>query len=306
MPIDYEINSHLRGVSAVIDEYVAWYVRFVKFAFYTMEAEGGEYPPLPDSFTRWAELERGGIFIESETLDSIAGLHQKLQSTVDTLERRAAEAATCPDAPLFDAVTMLFEQLMARLRRLEQECLMINGGIDPLTGLRHRCAMEIDLEKEMEKLARQGRPFAMVLAHADLRHEKNSLSPAEYRKAIQGAAGLIKKCVRSFDDAYRSGDCEFIMILRQSDLRGGSAAVARMQGFLQEEPVHIRSKEGNMKNLDMVYCVAEPLPGESMDELLRNMRDDLRKHDVSEEKTLEYIEQSPLQRFLKDVKGGQG
>lgn len=300
MSIDYEINSHLRGISVVVDEYIAWYARFVKFSFYVSEIESEEYPALPDSFGRWAELEKNGSYIDNETLDGIADLHKKLQATVDTLERRTRESGTRPEAPLFDAVTMLFEQLIVRLRRMEQDCLIINGGIDPLTGLRHRRAMELDLEKEMEKLARQGRPFAVVLAQADLRHKPETLSFSEYKKAVRATAELIKKCVRSFDDAYHTGDCEFIMVLRQSDLRGGSAAVTRMQGFLQEDPVPVRTKDGAVKNLDMIFCVAEPLPGESMDELLQNMRADLQKHDVSEEKTLEYIEQSPLQRFLKD------
>jgi hypothetical protein len=48
----------------------------------------------------------------------------------------------------------------------------------------------------------------------------------------------------------------------------------------------------------MSFCAGEPLPGDKMDQLLANMRDDLGRYDEGGDTTLEYFEQSPLQRFI--------
>jgi len=46
--------------------------------------------------------------------------------------------------------------------------------------------------------------------------------------------------------------------------------------------------------------VAEPVPGDTLDELLANMRRDLDKWDEDGDTALEYQEKSPLQRFIGD------
>ncbi|HEY8190781.1 MAG TPA: GGDEF domain-containing protein, partial [Alphaproteobacteria bacterium] len=109
----------------------------------------------------------------------------------------------------------------------------------------------------------------------------------------------IKKCLRTFDDAYRSDDGEFIMSLKQSDMRGGTTAVLRMRSLLQEEPVGARKKDGRVHRVTMSYCVGEPIPGDKMDEFISNMRADLKRYDEHDEAALEFVEQSPLLRFIK-------
>ena len=50
----------------------------------------------------------------------------------------------------------------------------------------------------------------------------------------------------------------------------------------------------------MSYCVAEPVPGDTLDDLLDNMRRDLSQWDEKADQAVEYTEQSPLQRFIED------
>ena len=300
MSLTYEIDSRLKALIPVLDEHAVWYAGVIGFLFYPEKYDNSECLMMPGSFRTWAELERGGEFVESFVLDNLYNIQSELQRTV----HKAAETTMSgekgrPLIGVFEEMNNLYDQFMIHLRQVEHDCLQANTGIDALTGLRHRKAMDRDLANEMERRARQGRPFTLALAHIDNFDEIRSLIGNDnYKKAIGAAALLIKKCVRSFDDAYRSGEGEFIMVLKHSDLRGGRAAVERMRGLLQEEPIGVRMKDGELKQLTMSYCVAEPLPGESMEDLLKNMREDLQKYDDSGEKALEYIEQSPLQRFI--------
>ena len=167
-------------------------------------------------------------------------------------------------------------------------------------GLRSQHAMEIDIARELERRARRGNPFTLALARIDNYDEFRSIiDPAQHKQVFGTLGRLIKKCVRSFDDAYRSGDCEFIMSLKHAVSVGGTAAVNRLRGFLADEQIVIRV-DGREIPLTMSYCVAEPVPGDTLEELLSNMRQDLDKWDEGGDQAVEYHEQSPLQRYIGD------
>ena len=300
MALNYEIDNRLKALAPVLDEHAAWYTGVVRFLFYPEKYEDNECLTMPVSFGGWVASERGGDFIEPVVLDNLDNIHAELQKAAHKAGQVAMSGeAGRPLIEIFDAMNNLYNHFMIHLRRVELDCVETNSGLDPLTGLRHRKAMERDLVNEMERRARQGRPFTLALAHIDSFSELHkNMDDETYRKALKAAAALIKKCVRAFDDAYRSGEGEFIMVLKHSDLRGGTAAVERLRGFLREEPIGVKMNDGELKQLTMSYCVAEPLPGESVEELFKNMRADLQKYDDSGEKALEYIELSPLQRFV--------
>lgn len=182
--------------------------------------------------------------------------------------------------------------------------MQTDTGLDVSTGLRSKKAMVIDLEREMERRARRGKPFCLALARIDnYEHIQELVSEERHREIVFAVARLIKKCIRSFDDAYRSGDGEFIMCLKHSDMGGGAAATTRLRRFLEEEQIMIQDEKGRSFPLTMSSCVAEPLPGNSLDELMANMRNDLLRfnNEAPGNATLEYFEQSSLSRYIQDI-----
>ena len=302
MTLNYEIDDRLKALTPVLDECAAWYGGVTRFIFYPELYEIAGFLNMPPSLRTWIASERGGGFIPEFALDNIQNLQSELLQAV----HKAAQVSMSgegnkPSAEIFDTMHALYMQFMAHLRRVERECAEANTGIDSATGLRHRKAMERDLANEMERRVRQGRPFALVLAHIDNYQEICSRAGMEASTAaLKSASALIRKSVRSFDDAYRYAEDEFIMALKHSDQRGGAAAVTRLRDFLSQDPIGIQAEDGSLIQLSMSYCVAEPQPGENFEELIGNMRTDLGHYDDSAERALEYIEQSPLQRFVKE------
>ena len=301
MSLSYEIDKRLKALAPVLDEHAAWHAGVVRFVFYPDVYDSNDCLTMPSSFMTWVNSERGGEYIESSVLDNLCNIHADLQRAA----LRVAEIAMSgeggrPAIDIFDTMNALYDLFMIRLRQVEIDCVETNTGIDPLTGLRHRRAMDKDLANEMERRERQGRPFALALAQIDnFNALREKLSDDSFKKMLMDSSSLIKKCVRSFDDAYRSGEGEFIMLLKHSDLRGGSTAIDRLRGLLQEEPIGVRLVEGTLEQLTMSYCVAEPMLGESMAAMLENMRADLQKYDDTGGAALEYTEKSPLQRFVQ-------
>lgn len=300
MSLSYEIDKRLKALAPVLDEHAAWHAGVVRFIFYPESYDTNDCLTMPSSFMAWVDSERGGEFIEPYVLDDLCNIQTELQRAVF----RVAEIAMSgeggrPAVDIFDTMNTLYDLFMIRLRQVEVDCVETNTGIDPLTGLRHRRAMDKDLANEMERRERQGRPFALALAQIDNFEELHEKLPEEsLKKILKDSSSLIKKCVRSFDDAYRSGEGEFIMLLKHSDLRGGSAAIDRLRALLQEEPIGVLSPDGALMQMTMSYCVAEPMLGESMTTLLTNMRSDLQKYDDTAGAALEYTEKSALQRFV--------
>ncbi len=300
MPLDYEIDSKLKALSPVLDEHGEWFGRVTKRIFFPQDFKGKEKVSVPENFQKWAKEAEGYNFIESVTLNDLKSIFEELHMVATGLTDKAAYTDEPVSLKEYDDFTSLYENFIFKLRRLEHDCAMIDSGLDIESGLRSQRAMEIDIKRELERRARRGNPFTLALARIDNYEEFQDFIDKAQHKQVTGTLGkLIKKCIRSFDDAYRSGEHEFIMSLKHSEAAGGTAAVNRLRSFLVGEKIVIKG-EGKEVPLTMSYCVAEPVPGDTLEDLLQNMRSDLDKWDEEGDTALEYHEQSPLQRYIGD------
>lgn len=302
MPLDYEIDSKLKALAPVIDEHAEWFGRATKRIFFSRAFKNQEKLGVPESFQKWIKEAESYNFLETVTLSDLKKIFEELHVVATGLTDKAAYTNELITLKEYDDFTSLYENFIFKLRRLEHDCAMVDSGLDIESGLRSRHAMEIDINRELERRARRGNPFTLTLARIDNYDDfRNKIDKDEHRRVIAILGRLIKKCIRSFDDAYRSGDCEFIMSLKHSEAPGGTAAVNRLRSFLNEEKVKIDLGKKEIP-LTMSYCVAEPVPGDTLNVLLANMRHDLDKWDEGGDTALEYHEQSPLARYIGDEK----
>lgn len=302
MALSYEIDSKLKELSPIVDEHAEWYSRVLRSVFYPERA--GEVFDPPQSFARWLSDASHEDFVGAATLDKLKKMQVELYELGSDLIHDARVSGARPDFKVYDEFVNLYDDLVYQLRRLEHDAVQADTGLDVSTGLRSKKAMVIDLEREMERRARRGKPFCLALAKIDNYEQiKGLVTEERHREIITAVARQIKKCIRSFDDAYRSGDGEFIMCLKHSDTTGGTAATTRLSRFLEEERITIQDEKGRPFILTMSSCVAEPLPGDSLDDLMANMRNDLARFHTTApgSATLEYFEQSPLSRYVQDI-----
>lgn len=299
MPLDYEIDSKLKALTPVIDEHAEWFCRATKRIFFPASFKNEEKLGAPESFRTWIRDSENHNFLEKVILDDLKKLFDELHIVARGLTEKTGYGAGEPvSLQEYDDFTSLYESFILKLRRLEYDCAMADSGLDIESGLRSRQAMKIDINRELERRSRRGGPFTLVLARIDdFENIKGRMDAGEYKALIDTLGRLIKRCIRSFDDAYRSDDNEFVMSLKQSVATGGTAAVNRLRSYLAEEKIALSLPDGK-KPLTMSYCVAEPVPGDSWPDLLNNMRQDLDKWDEGGDAALEYHEKSPLQRFI--------
>jgi len=194
----------------------------------------------------------------------------------------------------------LFNAQRTTLETLSKQASLHDFGFDPQSGLKNLTAMHRDLSAELERLARRGNPFSVAVASIDYFTDMQKIFSAEELENIFQTIGqCFRQTARAFDDAYRFSENEFVMSLKLTDPAGGRAAVERLKKSVESANLTFKNSEGKDLAMTMSFCVASPVPGDTMKELLENMREDLDRWREDEKgSTIEYIEVSPLERYL--------
>ncbi len=301
MPLTYDVDNRLQSLTPVLDEHAAWFEVIVQRLFYPENFDPENIPYVPQTFVEWAREMEGMDYPGRMALDDLRKIHNDLHTVTTGLVMSCLKAGRKPDIKEYTALVNLHDEFLVKLHRMEKDFLLEDRGIDAVTGLRTRKAMDIDMERELERRARQGRPFCIVLASLnDLDHYGIVADSDEGHGISRSIADTIRQAMRSFDDAYRCTDSEFVMMLKHTDATGGLAAINRVRELLEEKPALIE-RDGKSFAVSLSFCTAEPVPGDNIEEMLNNMRKDMSRYDLRGQGTLEYADLSPLQRFVQTM-----
>lgn len=263
-----------------LQDYSDWFAQVIRAAFYPDQVIRNTLTAPQSLSHKLEEMVHDGRLARAvieEVLDRQKDLHAHAQSMLASSDR--------PPLKVFDEFLRLYEDFHDRLERFDIDSLLSDFGLDASTGLRSTIVMMADLERELERRARRGHPFSIVMCQID-NPQAETLADN-----IQSAAKAFKLCMRSFDDAYLSARNEMLICLKQTDNAGALRFVERLKYTLANQKV----------KFTMSYCAAEPMPGEDMPALISNVRADLKTIASSGKgESGEYDEISPLQRFVKN------
>lgn len=262
----------------VLQDYAAWFGEVSK---------GHVSVEPPEDFLAWCDAVKHEAFLNQKLIakarDAFLALHTK---AIDQGGGFSEDYGAC----------------MALVHHISLHVLQTNFGYDTETGLRNEKAMYDDLSSELERRAREGSPFCLVLGRIDHWDKiKDEVDETLYKEIMTQLSAVMRACVRRFDDAYRLQNGDFVMSLKQTKTTGGAAAVKRFKSMLANKKVVVPHGDDGDDVLTMSFCLAEPVPGDTLEDLIRNMRTDmLRIVGEDESAALEYIERSPLERYLSD------
>lgn len=301
MSLSYDIDSQFKNLLPVLDEHSEWFTRVTRQVFYPEKKPQQDLLMIPDSFEKWAVEAQKTQQILPESLMRLRRVHADMHQAAKDVLKYVATKKEIPEVKLFDSFVILYDEFVALIRRLERDVALADSGIDMLTGLRTKQVMVRDLERELERRSRRGRPFCLALSRIDhYKDIKFHLTPEAHDRVLTDLSTIIKLCIRSFDDAYRLSEGEFLICLKQTEMAGGTTGLNRLRRMMEERaPYYVLN--GKEIALSMSSVVAEPQPGDTLDEMIGNMRDDLNKYGGNSSTLLEYIEVSPLQRFIVDL-----
>ncbi|NCO03079.1 MAG: diguanylate cyclase [Alphaproteobacteria bacterium] len=287
MSPDIQTKPIFEELANIIDEHIEWFGHLCVAVAYANDRNTTHGAVMPDSFGVWLEKIRVSKTFPKTSIQTLAELHDDLGRHCEmTLQK--VHTGSKPELKAFEDFKQIFDGFIIRLLRLEREEGFDESGINAQTNMRSEEFMLPDMKKEMERVARQGKPFTLVYTRVD---DFESIS--DKVSALQLVSKHIKRCLRSFDDAYYLENGQFVLSLKQSDIFGAQAATMRLQQGL-------RGDDSN-NGVSMSFCIAEPVPEDDIEALIGNMRDDLAKYDTERDIVLKFLEVSPLQRYIEAI-----
>ncbi len=301
MALEYNENKHYKALLPILDDHTEWFHQLVQCLFYPEDNSSVGLMNKPNSFAEWFVYvnREGGMPLE--IIEKLAALHADLFALSDILVRTSVEKLEKPIKTDFQKFLTIYEEFFLYIRRLEKDYLLEGGGYDALVGLRNKKLLIPDLNRELQRFSRQGKSFCVALVKIDnFNIIKNNSQQVEVEGYLKLVAGLIKLSIRSFDDAYYLGNDEYALCLKQSVISGGISALERLRQELEGQDVSFRDGDKTVA-LSMSCCIAEPVSDDNMEELLKNLRLDLKNKEFEKTDTvLEYHELSPLERYVQD------
>jgi GGDEF domain-containing protein len=295
-----EDDKCLRLIHLAIEEVVAFFAHVSQDILYPDQehpiAALSDVPAVLDDLMQ-ADLASGGAMVAD--LAGIKKLHTELCEQARMIGA-AAVRGQLPPAPTYTEFGQMFEELVRRLRRLEQARFWSDAGFDVGSGLRNADAMMKDLKRELEHVARRGIHFSLVLMRLEKSEDLALSLGAKYIDMLRWLGDHIRKCARVFDDAYRLEKDLFLVTLKHTDHVGVQSFINRLLEQTEVHPFYVDSQRIEAK---FTFCTSQPIMGEDVSALLQEMKQDLglgqRQSDV-----ISHQEISPLQRFMFDQ--GQG
>ncbi|HSA94120.1 MAG TPA: MASE1 domain-containing protein [Terriglobales bacterium] len=159
-------------------------------------------------------------------------------------------------------MTLAFAAALAERRRAEERAYYL-AITDSLTGLANYRRLIEEMEAEIRRSARSGKPFALLLLDLDeLKKINDAQGHLVGSRALCRVADVLRAQCRDIDTPGRYGGDEFAVILPES----GSTAASQVASRIYER----LARDGEQPTLSVSIGVAEyPQDGETVEALLR-------------------------------------
>ncbi len=167
-------------------------------------------------------------------------------------------------------ITMLVDHAAVAIENARlHELVSQQAKVDILTGLPNRRALDEQLESEVRRASRSGRPFSVVMMDLDGFKRINDTYGHEVGDVIlRQTFGMLNENIRATDFLARYGGDELTLILPDTDIEPSVLAVTKLQHRLGR--LLIKLPDGNEISMSISGGIAQyPLHGKTASDLLR-------------------------------------
>jgi diguanylate cyclase (GGDEF)-like protein len=187
------------------------------------------------AFGKWFNSEGKRHFGKEPCFGAISVAHEAVHGIARHLLelRRDGKDIAPDDYDALVAVALRFRQL---LRRLELELTERLGGVDKLTGVWNRQAVNLRLAEETERVQRTRQPCSLCFVDLDDFGALNErLGQKGGDNLIQSVVAFFKTRLRGYDTLFRMGGEEFLICLPSTALDDAGPLINRLREELAEQ-----------------------------------------------------------------------
>jgi diguanylate cyclase (GGDEF)-like protein len=171
-------------------------------------------------------------------------LHDRDGEPIGLIWADEPEDRLLPSGDRLQALRVFANQATTALLAAEQfEQMRFLADHDPLTNLLNRRSFVAQLEAEVARSRRYGRPLSLLIFDLDeLKALNDTYGHAAGDEALQHVGATLRSALRSGDHAARIGGDEFAVILTEAKLADAHTAAERIARHLEQEPADSRWK----------------------------------------------------------------
>jgi diguanylate cyclase len=273
---DTHMNTGIDDLIHVLDEYARWFSGILSVVFYPDQTMKTSTRHI-DAFNDWLSRQA-----DNNSLRAISAAEQKCVAVA----QKVLDQKTPPPQDKFDDFISAYNNFVKLIRQYARNMVIGSAHIDPVTGLRTEDMARQEFKRELDRVTRDGKLFSVALLYINNHEAKSFVKITE----------LIKRSIRSFDDAYILDNGNILLLFKQADSTGGVRALKRLKEMLS-------NNKDIPETVKVLSCIATPGDGDHYQTLVENMRARLDREPKDQQRILEYVELSPVERFMQQNDG---
>ena len=157
------------------------------------------------------------------------------------------------------AVTGFFSHIFSSNIDRQKQALVTLATIDPLTGVRNRHELQLELMKACSQQSRSGTPVTLLVLDIDYFKKINdTYGHIKGDEVLVEIAKLMSKRLRATDDLYRYGGEEFLVLASGTNVEGGRILAEDLRNTIQN------SRPCGLSGMSISLGVAQYAPPESI------------------------------------------
>lgn len=245
-----ELQAIVRELDQAIYHHNQWYQDIIRsitcrLPFDKRDMDEAAHHHCP--FGQWYYRVDDEDLQENKTFQSIRSEHKMIHTVArELLQSSAHSESISPMA--FDRFSGTIERLRLNLNTLKYELEETLYKRDPLTGARNRVSMLSDLRKQMTLIDRLAETTTIALMDVDhFKQINDRYGHPVGDKVLSGIASYIIQNLRPYDNLYRYGGEEFLLMMPHTNLDTSMAIVERLRvGIESNAPACSQGEEINV------------------------------------------------------------
>ncbi|MBV9789752.1 MAG: diguanylate cyclase [Chloroflexi bacterium] len=170
--------------------------------------------------------------------------------------------------PLYGLITAI--PLVLIFQALHVPNLKEEAASDPKTGLANMRHFNEIMQRDIERVSRNGQPLSLLICDLDyLRNINNTYGHQAGDVVLLGIADILRRHIRSSDVAARFGGEEFVVLLSDTDTEGARAVAERIRLDLEQSRFEIGCADGPIGATLSIGVASFPRDGRTIEQMMR-------------------------------------